>query len=182
MIAKHHIKTGNTAAIVLAIIASTLLFLWNDYSRHSEERAEQARREAVLPDQWFVVRNIAIPDFVQGADPLITYSREIRQPFIGEWIAEVHGVSASNDFPICVGSGRANYTPKETLPDAGVLLSWYMGKDCRLEPGKYVIDTTWRILPEGYPPKVIQFASNPFAVRPVGSQLYVSPSQVEKLE
>lgn len=181
MISKRHITEGNLAAIALAAIVSASIYIYSQWSVNYERRVEQARREAALPDQWFVVRNLAIPDFIQGTDPLITYSREIRAPFIGQWIVEVHPVSASSDTSICTGSGRDFYRPQEVLPDAGVYLSWFMGKDCKLPPGKYIINAMWRIEPLDYPQKELHFVSNPFAVRPVGAQLYVTPDQVTKL-
>lgn len=181
MISKRHLTEGNLAAIALAAIASASIYIYSQWSLNYERRVEEQRREAALPDQWFVVRNLAVPDFIQGSDPLITYSREVRGPFIGQWVVEVHAVSASSDSPICTGSGKDFYSANDTLPDAGVYLSWFMGKDCKLPPGKYIIDALWRIEPLGYPQKELHFVSNPFAVRPIGAQLYVTPDQVSKL-
>lgn len=182
MVRARHMKQGNVAAIMLGLTCAGLLFIWHDYSQRAERDAEELRRLQALPDRWYVVRNVAVPNFIEGTDPLITYSREIRQPFYGMWSSEVHLVSATDDFPTCTGSGQNFYEPNETLPDAGVRLSWFLGKDCELGPGKYVIDSLWRIEPEGYPPKTLRFTSNPFTVIPKGGQLYVTPKQAEQLD
>lgn len=181
MIAKRHWKTGNKAAIVLSIVASLLLLAYSHYSTTVSQQLELQRREAILPDKWFVVRNVAVPDFVQGVDPLITYSREVRQSFIGEWLVEVHRVG-EDQFQACYGSGRSRYETDERIPDAGVPLSWFVGNHCDLAPGKYILDTTWRILADGYPPKEVRFMSNPFTVIPEGSQLFLTPEQVKRLD
>lgn len=173
-------KTGNTAAVVLAIIASAILLAYSNYAHFQAEQTDMQRRAAALPDRWFVVRNVAVPDFVQGSDPLITYSREVREPFIGDWIVEVHK-EGDGEFQFCYGSGRSRYEANEELPSAGVLLSWFIGAKCDFTPGKYFLDTTWTIRAQGYPEKTVRFVSNPFTVLPRGAQLFVTPQQAERL-
>jgi hypothetical protein len=127
------------------------------------------------------MRNIAVPDFIEGTDPLITYAREIRKQFIAQWIVEVHPVGAKENYTICTGSGINNYEPFEVIPENGTTLSWFIGKQCNLGPGKYILDATWSIMSEDMPPKIIRFASNPFTILPRGSQLFLTPDQVLKL-
>jgi hypothetical protein len=181
MIAKHHFKQGNFAAVMLALCASILLFVYGQWQSERNTESEIARRAAALPDQWMVVRNVAVPDFVEGTDPLITYSREIRKPFIGEWLVEVHQAGSADTAP-CYGSGRNRYEVDEVIPEGGVLLSWFIGTKCSLPPGKYILDTTWTILADGYPPKEIRYLSNPFTVLPKGGQLFLTPEQAQRLD
>lgn len=165
-------------AMFLSAVVISVLYLWMMWSSDQSKLADIARREAMLPERWFVVSNVAVPDFIQGSDPIITYSRDVRLPFIGHWLADIHKAGSESTFPVCSGSGTSRYEPTDAMPDTGVTLSWFMDKKCDLPPGKYILDTTWQIDPEGYPQKTTRFTSNPFTVLPQGSQLFITPSQV----
>lgn len=186
MIRPLDLKTGNGWAVVLAAFMGLGLMAWQTYEDRAErqaDRAAMAERAALPVERWYVVWGVFVPDFVEGEDPFIVYDREIRQPFQASWIVEMHPVGAPNDFAVCTGSGANYYEPKETLPDTGVrLFAFYMDKRCDVPPGKYVLESRWTLMPEGYPVKVLQKSSNIFTVLPRGAQTYVTPEQVEKLE
>lgn len=143
-------------------------------------------KNAAPPTEWFAVKDISVPDFVQGDDPPVIYNRQILKPFYGDWSVEIHGTNESTDYAICAGSGSAYYEPKENLPDTGVSMSWFFGyeawKGCSLNDGQYVLQTHWKIRPIGYPEKEYSMTSNIFRVLPKGAQLYVTPTQSQQLE
>jgi hypothetical protein len=181
MISSKSLKQGNMAAILLALVTVLIILAWQQYSFRSIREARYNAYLAAVPEEWFVVRNVAVPDFIEGTDPLISYAREIRKQFVAQWIVEVHPVGVKDNFAICTGSGVNNYEPFEQMPENGVTLSWFIGKNCNLKQGKYILDATWSIMSEDMPPKVVRFGSNPFMVLPRGSQLYLTPEQVQKL-
>lgn len=138
---------------------------------------------------FFEVKNLNVPDFIEGAiDVPIVYEREIKEPFPGSWVVEVHSTSPGLDFVTCSGSGERNYKPKSPLPPPGPSLSWFIGEtgwaECqkKLTAGQYYLAPSWEMRPEGYPVKHYSATSNIFIVLPKGSQSYVTPEQVEQLE
>lgn len=176
------IYKGNFQALILTVIFGTSLLGWQ---RHASESARVAKEQAIIAepaDNWFEVKNISIPNFIDGDDPNIIYDRVIKKPFSATWNVEVHRAGEAEDFAYCTGSGTNFYEPKEVLPDSGVTLSWFIGKKCNLPSGQYTIESHWEIRPEGYPTKEESYTSNLFRVLPKGSQLFITPEQSQKLE
>ena len=181
-------KSANLTALILSAI---LGFGGLAFQSHLQEqarierikqyRAERLAREAEPADKWFVVKNVAIPDFTQGEDPAIIYDREYRGDASINRDVDIHLAETVGAPPIC--SGR-NVTARksDTLADVKILLSDFVGTPCKLAPGKYVAETSWLIIPEGYPPKHVSYVSNIFQVIPSGSLDYVPPEQVQQLE
>lgn len=159
--------------LAVAIAISGILF-WYGHDR-------SVKRDTPATD-WFSVRNISVPDFIEGDDPIIIYDRDIKKPFSATWSVEAHGATASTNYAICTGSGTNKYEPGETLPESGVKLSWFIGKECSLPEGAYNLEVNYEIRPAGYPPKVYTATSNIFNIAPKGSQLFIDPSQVDQLD
>lgn len=158
------------AAFVAAVAVTVAWFKWVDVAKN-----------AAPVSDWFIANEIHIPPHVEGENPFMTYDREVLKPFVGTWVVDIRAVGVKTA-AVCTGSGTSKYEPDEPVPANGVTLSWYIGKDCKLPPGEYVAETDWEIRPEGYPTKHERRVSNVFQVLPRGSQLYVSPEQVQKLE
>lgn len=158
------------------LIAMAMGAGWYSYNNAS-------KRDAPATD-WFSVRNISVPDFVEGEDPIIIYDRDIKKSFNATWSVEVHGATASTNYPICTGSGNNKYQPGETLPEQGVRLSWFVGRiECvHVPPGKYNLEINYEIRPPGYPTKIYTATSNIFTVAPKGSELYLSPDKIDQLD
>lgn len=182
-------KEGNIAALIIAIAAAILFIQWDKTKEATafveaqrQEKLVEAERAATPAHDWFVVRNVNVPDFIEGADPLMVYDREVIKPFNGTWNVDIRQVSGGTQFNICTGSGVSSYKPSEKLPAAGVLLSYFIGKKCDLPPGTYIMEATWELRPPGYPTKETSFTSNQFQVLPSGSQKYITPEQIERLE
>ena len=164
---------------IYAFICAVLIVAgWYFYSASVKDNAPAT--------DWFVVRNVSVPDFIAGSDPPVNYDRVIKKEFFGRWSVEVHGTTQSTNYAICTGSGQNHYEPTETLPDTGVSMSWFMGVDgwkkCSLKEGQYVLEITYLITPQGYPEKLYTATSNIFRVAPEGSQLYVTPEQTRTLK
>lgn len=115
-------------------------------------------------DWWFTSTDLQIPDFKNGDDPVITFSREIKAPFTGKWKVELH-TEEGDLVENCQGSGENDYrvSPKRTM--SVTLFDWWMDREaCDLPAGRYYVDTTWRITPNNYPEKVHRRTSNIFTV------------------
>lgn len=113
---------------------------------------------------WLVVHEVRIPDFKSGEDPVIFVNREVKREFSGEWKVEIKPEGK----PIlgrCQGSGDNDYRPQSN-PLNVKLFDWWMAIDiCKIPPGKYRVETTWRIFPQGgYPEKQVRSLSNEFTV------------------
>ena len=162
------------ASTVLALlVAFGVVWLWNWFD-HSTRQAEPA-------ENWFMVRNIYVADFEEGNTKApVVYDREIRRPFTGSWVAEVHPVSRQET--LCAGQGTARYEPSDQLPETGVSLDWYLQAECILPPGQYIIKTYWTLKPANYPEKEVTLTSNVFNVYPKGAQPYVTQQQLEILQ
>jgi len=124
-------------------------------------------RATVPPNAWIAINELFVPDHITGEDPLMIYDRTIRQNFSGMWVVEVQREEADALFsPICVGSGATNYSTDVVLPDRRVSLTWFVGKNCSMEPGRYRLRATWTIQIPEWPEKKSTATSNIFTVLP----------------
>ena len=129
------------------------------------ERAEKIRKENTPVSDWFVVKDIFVPDVTLGQDPVITVDRIIRKDFVAAWIVEVHSLVDGKWVLTCGGSGENNYKTTDELPPKIHLLSWWANSpDCKLPEGTHRADTKWIVKPHGYPSKVLEKSSNAFKV------------------
>lgn len=128
-------------------------------------------QSTVPPNAWIAVNEVLVPDHVQGEDPLIIYDRVIRQDFPGMWVVEVQKEEPGALFsPACVGSGIQEYRVETILPDRRVALSWFLGRDCALEPGRYRLRATWTIQLPDWPEKKTSYTSAIFSVHARGTE------------
>ncbi len=175
-------KRGNINALIIAVLVSGGGIYWQQVTFEKQQKANAAALQAVPAESFFEVKSVSVPDFIEGDNPLIVYDRQIKKTFYGYWNVEVHSLLGSSEFTVCTGSGQNKYEPKESLPKVGVKLDWYLGKECHLPSGQYVLQTNWEIHADGYPPKFATFTSNIFRIAPRGSQFFVTPEQSNKLE
>jgi len=147
---RRHLST--LTALILALALHYGWSQWNVYARQHEPVGN-----------FFVVNSVNVSDTKYGYDPPVVYDRTIKRPFTGEWTAEIN--NAETGVTACRGFGRSDYQPKDVLPDATVTLSWFVSAKCNLFPGHYVVETVWRVQPEGYEhPKILRNVSNIFTV------------------
>lgn len=157
-----------------SLMAASLLFVgYSAYDRNVKSSAPAT--------EFFEVKNINIPDFTQGTDPVMAYDRTIKKNFIGTFIVEIHKAEKDVHNAVCSNSATRTYKANEQPPDI-VTLDWFVDRKCGLPPGQYVVETTWKIEAEGYPAKEYSALSNVFRVLPEGAQAYVTPEQVMQLE
>lgn len=143
-----------TAAGVMALLANVV---WDRYDQYAKAKEP--------PTNWFYVGNINIADGKAFDSKLpIIYDRTILRPFYGEWRAEIRQVKTQ--FTVCFGSSESYYEPKDTLPNAGVTLEWFMGRRCDLSPGQYYLEVNYKISPLNYPEKTYRAVSNLFTLNP----------------
>lgn len=127
---------------------------------------ERDRVQALPGSDWFDVAYVSVPDFKVGTDPIMSYQRTIKKPFVGRWFVEIREVGTARSKLVCDGKVTNHYDLDDALPDP-VTLSWFVGKDCGLQPGQYQIFSTWQIERDGIAATVsVSKASNVFRVLP----------------
>ena len=154
------------------IFASALLtgwYTWNEGVKKSEP-----------VENWLVVRNISIPDFIEGENPIIIYDREQRRAASIRRNVDIHHAGNIDGDPVC--SGRSVRAASPATENVNVLFSEFVAAACAPPEGLYVAQVSWIVLAEGYKPKRLTYVSNVFRVLPKGSLSYVPPEQVQQLE
>ncbi len=179
------LKTSKSELIIAAAIGLIIVLGVKQYQQR--KLLEEIEFKALAPvGQWFEVSNISIPDFILGEDPLVVYDRTIRRPFNGTWSSEIKPLNGASDLlpTVCTGSGIAHYEAGEQLDPSVVTFSWLTGtKGCPTKPGRYMGIFNYEVRPDnGYPQKTLTTFTNIFTVLPKGSQLYITPEQVRKLD
>jgi len=136
-----------------------VLFVGISYASHElKESASGAR--------WFDVVSITVADSKVGDPIVMRVERVIYSRFHASWIVSVRRVDKDGLELACVAAGESDYLPEAKLPQPLTLDWWTYPVTCNLNPGKYRIDTVWRLDPQGYPQKVVAASSNVFEVRP----------------
>lgn len=123
-------------------------------------------RADVAASNWFTVNEIYVPDFKIGEDPLLTYDRSIKEPFLGFWVIEVERDVGEGKFQLeCTGSGVNDYQVADYIPKNQVTWSWFIGRRCeQVPPGDYRIRASWRMRRSEWPDKNIVKYSNMFKI------------------
>jgi len=157
-------------AFIFAAILLGLWYTWNETAKEGEPA-----------ENWLVVRNIAIPDFVEGENPIIIYDREHRRQATIRRNVDLHHAGNIDGDPVCSGRSVRSIDPTAT-GDVNLLLSEFLNAPCSPPEGVYVAQVSWIVSPKGYRPKRLTYVSNVFRVLPRGSLRYVPPEQVQQLE
>jgi hypothetical protein len=124
-------------------------------------------RKSVVPSAWFVVNELFVPDHRVGENPDMLYDRLVRQPFTGFRVVEVQREEPGGLFSAtCQGSGLSTYDTDDFNFANKVKWNWFVGDDCRVEPGRYRLRVRWTIRAEGWPEKQVVSTSNIFEVKP----------------
>lgn len=115
---------------------------------------------------WFNVKSIHVADTTVGTNPVMQYARDIKQPFRGDWTAEVQYLQPSGKWIAeCIATGVANYAPDKGPPNPTTLDWWTYPLDCAPKHvGTYRLSTSWNLdLPGGITKQIFAF-SNTFKV------------------
>jgi hypothetical protein len=147
------------ALAMLLIIPMQLFSLVDDIKRLQASNTE--------PEDYFIVRGVTVEDAQEGEQPSVVYDRTVVRPFRAKWIAGVFSLPDQDgiNYGVCNGSGDAEYKPDVKLPPA-VTLKWFIERDCKLEPGRYVLKTTWEIKLDHGINKYVRATSNVFEISP----------------
>ena len=124
-----------------------------------------AQRLAPASD-WMVVTSVKVSDTVVNVAPAMKVDRTIKQVFEGRWIVDVEKLQPGGRFEqVCSLHGESVYSP-DNDPPANLTLSWWADPvDCTpREPGRYRVETIWRVLLNGGLTKDIHVLSNIFTV------------------
>lgn len=106
------------------------------------------RREHEPVEAYYEVKQLDVPDFIQGEDPVITFDRVVRREFNGRFVAELRMNGTLQPVFGCVGSATVNYTPDKKLPVEGPRLSWFLWLEpgqCSPPVGAYFLHACWNI-------------------------------------
>lgn len=116
------------------------------------------------PSWWLVVHRIGVMDADAGKVVRMVVVREIRRPFLADWVARVWLVRDDGLELVCTGRGGGAYDVRAVLPRT-VTLGWWTDGNCRsLPPGRYMVSTIWRIDRWMMPPAVVRADSNVFSI------------------
>ena len=117
---------------------------------------------------WLEVRKVVVGPARAGEPVPMIVDREVNRPFLGEWTVTIRKWSEGGPVIYCTATGTTQYSTAADLPRDLTLDWWTDGRCPTLSPGKYVIDTTWRINPmlPFLPAKHVQAESNIFEVTP----------------
>lgn len=136
------------------------------------EYREALSRAAVPASDWFVLREIYVPDHETGQNPSIIYDRTIVENHRGFWVAEAQRIDVESDSGVfenaCTGSGISDYDVDEGFLAGSVKWDWFFGRPCAIAPGVYRINLTRDMSRPGYPIKQTRSVSNTFTVYPNG--------------
>lgn len=124
----------------------------------------EIKRDLAPASDWLAVSEIHVYDAWAGEAPFISVDREIKQPFHGEWFVTVRRVSDGTNSFACLAEGRADYATDARIPPNSTMDWWTYPARCRLDPGRYRMDTQWRIHAQGFPEKVARARSNTFEI------------------
>ena len=119
--------------------------------------------ERMVPaSYWFSVDSVYVHDARAGDDPVMIVDRTISREFSAKWIAEVERQAYNGTFyVVCQGSSENLYSLGNELPEP-LLMSWWVGKQCMLYPGRYRVDTKWFLMNQGG--QTVRAISNVFTV------------------
>lgn len=123
-----------------------------------------------LPVSNIFTASVAVPDFYSGDNPLVTYDREIKESFLGDFTVEVKGITTNTSE--CTGGLPGVAYDKGELTDPKITtLRWYVvphtGKGPCLEnlkPGQYYLETNYTIRVRDWPERYLRTTSNVFNV------------------
>ena len=149
----HSQIAARVGGAIAAVLLGTVLSL--TYAIDSRHRTPASA--------WLEITSVHVTDTKSGVDPLLLIERTIHSAFVGEWVVTVRRIEAGGLTVACEGSGQTNYSPDSRLPRP-TPLRWWAGVECKLEPGSYRVDTSWRMYPPGYPMKTQHRSSNIFRV------------------
>lgn len=116
---------------------------------------------------WFEVDSVRVEDSQVGSPVVMAVNRTIERDFTGDWTTSLRRFEGGKWVSYCTSSGSTNYEVNSSLPDP-LTLRWWTYPNCHpIEPGKYILRTTWRIRGMGFlPDKEVQATSNIFVVNP----------------
>lgn len=127
------------------------------------------------PGDYFEVEKIQVSNFSQGSawsDVDVSYPRVIHRTVEGDWRVEMHPVKKRKilDDVACSGSGTHTYKIGSKLRESEISLEWYLGNQCIVPPGEYILLTRWDFRPNEITTKRVEQISNVFRVFPSKSK------------
>lgn len=125
-------------------------------------------------EHWFHVpeHGVRVLDAAAGECPIVELTREIRQPFHGEWTVTMMRRQRNEWATWDTFLGENDYRPGNALPDP-LTLAWIVDAPpttarqwCASVPeGEWRLHVLWRIEAPVGPPREVRRTSNPFKIR-----------------
>ena len=123
--------------------------------------------QSVTPAEAYLeVISITVDDAAVGDVPNMHVDRIIKQNFKGNWVAEIELIESQGNYVYQCGSfGEATYNVDNELPEPLTLDFWTWPIKCSpKKPGKYRVETTWKIVLPGGLEKELHKVSNLFTI------------------
>lgn len=115
---------------------------------------------------WLDVRSVHVSDTVSGQQPVMVVDRTIKRNFDAVWRVELEREFSEGRFGIVeIARGDSSYNPDAQLPEPLTMDWWTYPKEFRLLPGRYRIETCWRIAMDIIADRRKCIMSNVFEVR-----------------
>lgn len=121
----------------------------------------------IPPTHWLEV-DVHVPNQTAGDEIVLQVRRVIRRDFFARWTVTVRETYNGN-LVVATATGAGAYSPGADLPLPTTLEWWTGGAHASVdEPGNYVIETFWEIVPRFFPFIVKRYRvdSNAFRVLP----------------
>lgn len=151
-----------TAGIIILLFAYSLVIIDN----RAVDRKVQNYLD--MPITQIFEADVFVPDFIQGQAPILIYTNEKKESFIGSFNVEI-----KNDLnvTVCTGSGtNISYTPEDIIDPQQTTLSWFLynenPQECylNLDSGYHYLIVNYIIKIEGLPERYYDIKSNVFTV------------------
>ena len=124
----------------------------------------QWTRDVTPASAWFEVNGVTVSNAQVGQPIIMNVSRTIHAPFHARWVATVRRIRDDGLELACSSSGENDYRTANVLPKPLTLDWWTHPIVCKLEPGRYRLDTLWLLDVQGYPVKTVSAQSNIFEI------------------
>lgn len=149
----------------LRLVELTVALLLASLVIEGASRGREMQRDLVPVSDWLAVNEVFVPDHPQGTDPQVIYDRTIKEPVRGFWVVEIQNREVENlSFTECSGAGVNDYETTDIIPGGTVSLSWLVGKNCGLKPGRYRLRLSYDVTRPGWSVKSFVVLSNTFTV------------------
>jgi hypothetical protein len=143
-------------AILIALIAAAVMVNGATWFFRVER--------AIAPaSDWFEVHTLHIPDHEIGTNPVVDFTRTIKQRLAGQWSVETQKLIGARWRTVCRDGDLSFYSPDEDLPNP-VRLNWFRGR-CNEVVGEQRLQVVWMFVDQTGQTRAVLRESNTYKVK-----------------